>query len=520
MFVHKSDSSNIRSFWGTPASKLSLGVFLIYTFVLVTGFVLSLPLAEKNADELARNTLQDIESEFFEILNDNYYLIDSSFLTNSCENSLLELRKNVFKSTSLKEIGLFDKNGLMYCTSNNGDVSFRMYKSILERLKTSNITLSYTESKLSKEKSIVIMFVNESGDGVSGIIPPHYVLEIVKNKLKQYNLGYKVLIISRIVGGDNTKFKPINTIVAHSSKLPLSLEVFTNKNYYLAYFVQHSWLILLIASFLSIFYVYYKKRDDYKASLDYSLRDAITMGHLELYYQPIVAVKNEKVVGCEALLRWNDPIQGFISPGIFIPLAEKVGLITELTYFVLTNAVKLISAHLSYFENTYLSINISRSVILEEDFINYSIEIFESNLNISDKMIFEITEDNNFTSSELTILKNHLKILSRIGVRIAVDDFGTGYSGLNFLRQFEFSIVKIDRVFIISLSEESNVIPLLQSMKELANNLKMDVIVEGVEEKNQVEILSQLGFEYIQGFYYFKPMSEIDFKKLLTSSTK
>ena len=126
-------------------------------------------------------------------------------------------------------------------------------------------------------------------------------------------------------------------------------------------------------------------------------------------------------------------------------------------------------------------------------------------------MVFEITEEAIFTGSELVILRQHLDRLTALGIRIAVDDFGTGYSGLDFISQYSFDIIKIDRVFVNNLGNGQTIQPLLEAIYTLTKTLGMAVIVEGVEDLNQLKILRNLGFYNIQGFYFSQPLPKLDF---------
>lgn len=475
--------------------------------------LLMLPLAEEKAKREAYDTLAKLEAEFELVINEQSYLLNKEYQERRCNDVLLQLRKGVFQSNFLKEIALFNPDYEIFCSSNNGDTSFFLYTSIINRLKENGKTLSYTKSKFSQEKSVALMFNNVQGYGISVLTPPRYIKQLIQDQLQQYALGYQVYITSRLVG-EKRNDTSISTFTIHSKKFPLTLKVITSSWFYLYYAGSHLWIALLIASFISILYVFRRQKKIEKNSLEYSLQDALRLDHFEVHYQPIMDSRKRKIVGCEALLRWNDPVQGSISPSIFIPLAEKINLTVELTHLVISNVSNLIYNHPNLFQHCYISINISRSVILQEAFIKQVCHFFQTDNELAKRIVFEITEDNNFSDDELVVLKEHLKAITDVGIRIAVDDFGTGYSGLDFLRQFNFDFVKIDRVFVTNLSDDSTLIPLLQSVKTLTDNLHMKVIVEGVEEKEQLIILNRLGFQYIQGFYYYKPMPKIELIKL------
>ena len=183
-----------------------------------------------------------------------------------------------------------------------------------------------------------------------------------------------------------------------------------------------------------------------------------------------------------------------VSPAIFIPLAESLGLIEELTYFVLRKVLVTLKSNQDVFDSKYISVNISRNVVSNSNFSNKVISIFKRHPEILKQVVFEVTEDGECSDADMVKIRGNLTKLSNMGVRVAIDDFGTGYAGLDFVRQFPFSILKIDRVFVKNISDESSLgIPLLESMLQLSRTLGMQVIVEGVEYESQVNILSKLG---------------------------
>ncbi|MEF1261629.1 EAL domain-containing protein, partial [Vibrio harveyi] len=255
-----------------------------------------------------------------------------------------------------------------------------------------------------------------------------------------------------------------------------------------------------------IVHLFFSSKKFAKNSLEFSLALAIKGRNLTVHYQPIVDQRDGSVIGGESLVRWNDPVQGFISPSIFIPLAEKVGLIDQITYLVLDKVISMISSNKLAFHDRYISVNVSRSLILREDFIQEVESRLKYHYFISERLVFEITEEAIFSASELAVLRKHLDRLTALGIRIAVDDFGTGYSGLDFIGQYSFDIIKIDRVFVNNLGNGQTIQPLLEAIHTLTRNLSMSVIVEGVEERAQLQVLHDLGFYNIQGFYFSKPL--------------
>ena len=491
--------------------KFGIRILQIFILAIIVSLLFLVPVSNKLIETKTKTLLRAMENEFDQSISQFSYLLTPEKMAISCNEILTDLRKSIFNSERAKEIGVFDKNGKIFCTSNNGETSFHLYQTIMNRLKnsTNNITLSYTKTKLSRTRSIALIFTNEVGQGLSVLIPPRYLVQDIDRLLADDFINYKLRVISRELG-KKAFADGIKSYVAQSDRYPLELEVSTTPMYYFMQFWRYLWVTLVLASLVTICYLFSRQKRLNNNSLENSLRYAITNDFLELHYQPIVNQKSGKTVGCESLLRWKDPTQGYISPDIFIPLAEKVNLIEDLTKLVIGKVALFISENLSLFSTVYISVNISRSVILKPSFVSFIDALVESQPLLAQKIVFEITEDNNFSQDELGTLKLHLNRLSAYGFKFAIDDFGTGYSGLDFIRQFPFDYVKIDRVFVKSLYDDSTIIPLLDSMMSLATQLNMKTIVEGVEEKYQLEILDRLGFVYIQGYYYSKPLPQED----------
>ncbi len=506
----------IRSYFPRIFMYMGVQLVLIYLIVFVFISILSIPFSKQHAQSVSLQALTRVEQYFDQIINDLDYLLLDENQNLSCEELLIPLRRGIFQSDRVKEIGVFNDKGRIFCTSNNGTISFYLYRTMLERIKNSpyHRTLSYTTTKLAKEKSIVLMFKNAGqGNGISVLIPPRYVLSLVGELLSQHHLDYEVKVITRSLQEQNLSSNA-RIAVSSSTEYPLVIELYKQEHYLLYYMFSNSWIGLVIAGLVCVLFALQRNKRLSSNALPMSLESALQCGHLEPYYQPIINQKEGYIVGGEALLRWNDPVQGMISPEIFIPLAEKVGLIEEITHFVIEQVCLYLDTHRECFSDRYISVNISRSVILRDSFINHIVSVFHSRPELACRMVFEITENNDFTEQDLDVLRKQLTIVRRLGIRLAVDDFGTGYSGLNFIRQCEFDFLKIDRVFVKNLYEESNLIPVLKSMQRLAEDLDIAVIVEGVEESEQLKILNSLGFTYIQGFYFSRPIPGDEFSQL------
>ncbi|TQR21258.1 putative bifunctional diguanylate cyclase/phosphodiesterase [Psychrobacillus vulpis] len=254
------------------------------------------------------------------------------------------------------------------------------------------------------------------------------------------------------------------------------------------------------------------------SSIESDLRYAIERNQLELYYQPKIYAKTNQMIGAEALIRWNHPKWGIISPNEFIPLAESTGLINEIGKWVKHTACTQIKAwHEAKLPMIPISINLSATRFLERDLITNIVQTLkETNLE-AQYLEIEITESSLLENEEVVF--SILDDLRNLGIKIALDDFGTGYSSLSYLNRFKgkIDILKIDRSFINDLSnsheEDSNFI--VNMIIQLSHQLKMSVIAEGVETIEQLNLLQKYNCNTIQGYLFSKPLPATEFAKLL-----
>lgn len=242
--------------------------------------------------------------------------------------------------------------------------------------------------------------------------------------------------------------------------------------------------------------------------LEKELREAIKNKYLEIYMQAKFDVKEDKIIGYEALIRWKRDDR-FISPDIFIPLAEETGLIREITLYVIEEVFSIAKQ----WETAKISINLSMIDLMSDSFVgNIKVLLKEFDLDAS-RFEFELTERVFFENNE-RIEKNIYKLID-MGFEIALDDFGTGYSSLSYLTKLPINTLKIDKSFIDNLDTEyEKNFPLLKSIVTIAKDLNLEVVIEGVETKEQMNILNSIELFVVQGYYFYKPMSISDIEKL------
>ncbi|MCE9679896.1 EAL domain-containing protein [Shewanella sp. AS1] len=245
----------------------------------------------------------------------------------------------------------------------------------------------------------------------------------------------------------------------------------------------------------------------YHLKLERDLRKAIERNELELNFQPQIDVADgNKVLGVEALLRWLHPKEGYIPPDVFIKIAESSGLILDIDRWVLGQVCQLGAKWGERLGDGFrISVNVSAVQFRQPDFIQGISRVLAESGMSPHRLGLEITEG--VLMKELRVAREHLKALKQLGIDVAIDDFGTGYSSLAYLRNFDVGLLKIDRAFIIDIANNEADQAIVSSISELARNLKLSVVVEGVETQEQLEQVLGRGCHIIQGYYFAKPMT-------------
>lgn len=235
-------------------------------------------------------------------------------------------------------------------------------------------------------------------------------------------------------------------------------------------------------------------------SLENDLREAMMNGELQLFYQPVVDGVTESVVAYEALLRWYHPVRGSVSPEVFIPLAEKTGLIHEIGVFVLMRACAEIAV---WPDNERIAVNLSPRQFRDPLLVTQVKNALQKSGLAPDRLELEITETALIENPEEGCRVIHE--LRDMGIHVVLDDFGTGFSSLSHLRTGLFSRVKIDRSFIGDLSSDIRSSAIVNAVLTMCHQLNLEVTAEGVETREQAEWLRARGCNLLQGFLYGRP---------------
>ncbi|MFT5277156.1 MAG: diguanylate cyclase (GGDEF)-like protein/PAS domain S-box-containing protein [Glaciecola sp.] len=239
--------------------------------------------------------------------------------------------------------------------------------------------------------------------------------------------------------------------------------------------------------------------------IEEQMHGALERNEFEVYYQPQFNVRDGRLIGAEALLRWHNPTLGNVSPDEFIPIAEQTGLIVPIGKFVIEQALNFLKKWQTKHQQNYtIAVNLSPRQFRDQELISF-IKQSLSDANISpDNLEFEITE------GVLMIGKSYIDAalleLHKLGIKLSMDDFGTGYSSLSYLRQYAFDVLKVDRSFINGITVNKEDCDLVKATIAMAHSLGLLVVAEGVEMKEQLTLLDKLGCDFVQGYYFSRPI--------------
>ena len=242
-----------------------------------------------------------------------------------------------------------------------------------------------------------------------------------------------------------------------------------------------------------------------RVMIEQGLRRAVEGDEFHLFYQPIIDLRSGHVEGFEALLRWDHPELGTVSPAEFVPIAEEIGLMTPIGRWVLSMACReAVGWPVRADLRPYVSVNVAVKLSMDAEFVSIVSDVLEESGLAPSQLKLEITEGALIIDTSRT--QRSLDLLRKLGVGVSVDDFGTGYSSLAYLKKFPIDTLKIDQSFVRDLPDDMGDIAIVESILSMARAMKMDVVAEGVETTAQRDFLMSRGCHRVQGFLYGKPM--------------
>ncbi|MBT3205204.1 MAG: EAL domain-containing protein, partial [Gammaproteobacteria bacterium] len=249
-------------------------------------------------------------------------------------------------------------------------------------------------------------------------------------------------------------------------------------------------------------------------NIEQDIRKALDNDQFEAYYQPQYDINAQKIIGLEALIRWNHPEKGLITPDEFIPIAEEIGLICEIGRYMLKTGCKQLKTWLDEgIKPLKLSINVSAYQLAESNFDVVLCDLIKKYDIPHHLLMVEITETSLMQDMEQAIPR--LKNLVKCGIGICIDDFGVGYSSLSYLQILPIDILKVDRSFLSCITENHEKACIIKAIVAMARELELEVVVEGVETVKQLNYIKNIGCTIVQGFLLGRPLPVNEVSKLL-----
>ena len=252
-----------------------------------------------------------------------------------------------------------------------------------------------------------------------------------------------------------------------------------------------------------------------RRDLELELRDALANDEFEIHYQPLLNLESNRIISCEALLRWNNPLRGQVSPQVFIPVAEEAGLISAIGEWVIRTAC---AEAATWPDDVTVAVNVSPVQFRSQKLLSIVTNALAASRIAPHRLEIEITEAVLLDQTEGTLAT--LRQLQALGVRIAMDDFGTGYSSLSYLQKFPFDKIKIDKAFISKLATENESSAIVRAVTAIAGSFRMVTTAEGVETEDQRALVTALGCTEMQGFLFSAPRPAAEIAALLRGGSR
>ncbi|WP_044611936.1 cyclic diguanylate phosphodiesterase [[Enterobacter] lignolyticus] len=413
------------------------------------------------------------------------------------------------------------KNDSVWCTSLPGS---RVLIVKPEAISDDNLLLMMPQSMVNGLPVLIFQTLIPDGKVIVSISDAH-LRDALNSSFENTRFSF---VVGNRVFDNNGKVVSLKTLSGvsatrtsyASTRYPFRIEYHRPAFFNLTRLMHQGTLFLLLLFLLSFTVAFLLRRylDKYTTPEE-NLRKAIQNGEIIPFYQPVVNGRTGAMYGVEVLARWKHPKAGFISPAVFIPTAEKTGLIIPLTKSLMRQVVAQMRPIFGKLpDGFHIGINISASHINSPCFMHDCLQYQRGFDGKKVRLVLEVTEREPLLINNDLI--NNLNTLHSKGFGFALDDFGTGYSGLSYLNDLHIDYIKIDKSFVSRVSHIADSTLLLDCVIEMAKKLSLHIVAEGVETKEQLDYLNRQNITLIQGYYFWKPVSYINLIKILLSKSK
>ena len=439
---------------------------------------------------------------------------------NSCRPDHLEaMRKAAFNTYPVKEIAIVGPDGQTLCTHLGLPLGERTVVASEPLAGAEGYTLDILQLADSQRMVRLRHVVGAGPNGIAALVPAVLLLPQVSIDGGPFSAYAQVAtrggILMGSIGerplGDRARF----AVTAKSGKLGIESQIVVPRGMVPAEHIGLKWVGTLatgaIILMLGVFCILMKRRAPGNPVAE--IERALAAGEFVPYYQPIVDIRSGRLNGAEVLVRWRKPDGTLVLPGAFIPIAESSGLIRELTYDLMRRVCAEAGDIIGCRPALKISFNFAGQLFIDDSIVKDVRKIFSGTPIKLSQVVLEVTERDpieNFTETRRTIAA-----LQGLGVRIAIDDVGTGHSGLSYMLKLGVDIIKIDKMFVDAIGTDRNSTTIVETLVDLAHNMRMDVVAEGVENFEQVMHLRELGIRQAQGYVFAPPLPGGAFLKLV-----
>ncbi|EGQ9299037.1 cyclic diguanylate phosphodiesterase [Vibrio parahaemolyticus] len=483
-------------------SLVSVALCLI---VLQLSYKTFVSLLQEQALNKADSVVHKIDAIFFYAEKANEKTLSLALSENNCDEASYELRKIAASIPYVRTTNI-SVDGYINCTSLWGD---RTFEDDEESYVSDKLLLMPGSQVEQNHPLVVLRTTKDNMAALSGLDALHIKQTLFSSALDSHSTYFSLGKLWLDKDGVLLNIDPTKQLVgvesAKSDFFPYSVSVgFSYSSLQEAFWYERKFYILLILLMQLSFLVYYWWHTSRPQSLDEELKRAIKKEEFVPYAQAVVNAKTREIEGVEILMRWLHPIQGVVSPGLFIPQAEESGLIVPMTRLLLRETAKQLCAHSSHLTKPFhVGINISPQHCQGMDLASECKEFIQTVNQENIVLVLELTEREVLDFSESTeVLFSALK---NLGCKIAIDDFGTGHSSLANLQKFQVNYIKIDQMFVQGVGNNPISRHLVESTIDLANRLSLEIVAEGVETEYQQDYLTSHHVKYLQGFLFSKP---------------
>ncbi|HEX3710952.1 MAG TPA: EAL domain-containing protein [Pseudolabrys sp.] len=439
----------------------------------------------------------------------------------SCRPSQIEtMRRAAFDTIPIKEIAVVAGDGQTQCTNLGLPLGLRTVISSEPLFGAPGYTLDIIALERGQRVVRLRRKVGEGPNGIAALMPSALFLPQVSTQGERFSAFARIATHDDAVIGEHG-VRPSGTgkaffvAASQSSKYGFGVEISAARGSVEASHADLKWLGMFatgaIVLILGIFAMLMPRRSIGNPVAE--IERALDAGEFVPYYQPIVDIRSGQLRGAEVLVRWRKPDGTLVLPGAFIPLAESSGLIREMTRDLMRRVCVEAGPAIGCRPALKVSFNFAGQLFSDQSIVKEVRNIFSGSPIKLSQVVLEVTERDpieNFTATRQTIAA-----LQGLGVRIAIDDVGTGHSGLSYMLKLGVDIIKIDKMFVDAIGTDRNSTTIVETLIDLAHNMRMDVVAEGVENFEQVMHLRELGIRSAQGYVFAPPLPGSAFLQLI-----